>query len=147
MLKRMCRCVCRSQNVCLSIVADSESCEQCGDFGTWVGRWSTWNGDTTNFTPATKILHKHCLHVHIFLHLCIKFIFLVQLLSDLFNKYYNNMKAIQDLNKFYDMHQFIWHICTICRVCQQVAQYYQAGIQQKLNWVVGSPSDNKPSWS
>ena len=23
--------------------ADSESCENCGDFGTWVGRWSKWN--------------------------------------------------------------------------------------------------------
>ena len=30
-------------------IADSESCEGCGDFGTWVGRWSKWNGcDLTN---------------------------------------------------------------------------------------------------
>ena len=30
-----------------SIFADSESYEQCGDFGTWVGRWSRWIGDVT----------------------------------------------------------------------------------------------------
>ena len=35
---------------CVSIFADSESGEYCGDFGTWVGRWWKWNGGVTIFS-------------------------------------------------------------------------------------------------
>ena len=41
---------------CASIFADSESCEQCGDFGTWVGRWSKWNGGVTTFHIFSMIM-------------------------------------------------------------------------------------------
>ena len=35
---------------CTCIFADSVSCEHCGDFGTWVGRWVKWNGGVANLS-------------------------------------------------------------------------------------------------
>ena len=35
------------QEMCKYFFRHSESCEQCGDIGTWVGRWSKWNGGLT----------------------------------------------------------------------------------------------------
>ena len=35
---------------CANIIADSETYEQYGDFDTWVGRWSNWNGAVIIFS-------------------------------------------------------------------------------------------------
>ena len=36
---------------CANITANSEPFKQYGDVGTWVGRWSKWNGGVIIFSP------------------------------------------------------------------------------------------------
>ena len=40
----------KPQKECDNIIADSESFKQYGDFATWVGRWSRWNGGEIIFS-------------------------------------------------------------------------------------------------
>ena len=36
--------------LCTNIIADSETFKRYGDFDTWVGRWSNWNGGVIIFS-------------------------------------------------------------------------------------------------